>query len=243
MCFFLNSKKFNWLSTFFLNLTWEQMRVNVITSPISASLGVEELHQDLRWTSQFHQCPLHPNPTCHRSDETAQNLAVSGILSCHAVVVAMDSGGGGWWQLWLWYFFDLGDALYTMTSSENQINHGSFSSRSPSIQMFTEQRDLRENQRFVKGRDISGISEQTHILKTPNSFLRLCYQPWNPEKSRSILDKILRVCDSRLPNSITKKTFKNPSFEATSNGWSHSNHPKPATFTTIKTLWCSDWKF
>lgn len=92
------------------------------------------------------------------------------FLFCHAVVVVMDGGGGGgWWQLWLWYLFalDLGYALYTLMSSENQINHGSFSSRSqsPSIQMFTEQRDLRENQRFVKGRAISGISEQTHILK------------------------------------------------------------------------------
>ena len=51
------------------------------------------------------------------------------------------------------------------------------------FKMFTEQRDLRENQRFVKGRDISGISEQTHILKKTNSSLRICRQPWNPEKS------------------------------------------------------------
>ena len=154
-------------------------------------------------------------------------------------------GGGNGWQLWLWYLFalDLGDALYTLMSSENQINHGSFSprSRSPSIQMFTEQRDLRENQQFLKARDISGISEQTHILKKNNSSLRICRQPWNPEKSRSILDKILRVCDIGLPNSSTKKHAKIRHWKPLPMADPIRITPSPRQ--SLQKLWCSYWKF
>ena len=100
---------------------------------------------------------------------------------------------------------------------------------------------LRENQQFVKARDISGISEQTHILKKTNSSLRICRQPWNPEKSRSILDKILRVCDIGLPNSSTKNHAKIGHWKPLPMADPIRITPSPRQ--SLQKLWCSYWQF
>ena len=100
---------------------------------------------------------------------------------------------------------------------------------------------LRENQQFVKARDISGISEQTHILKKNNSSLRICRQPWNPEKARSILDKIWRVCDIGLPKSSTKKHSKIRHWKPLPMADPIRITPSPRQ--SLQKLWCSYWKF
>lgn len=61
---------------------------------------------------------------------------------------------------------------------------------------------LRENQQFVKARDISGISEQsTYWKKTTHLWEYVA----NPEIQKNPGQFLINICDIGLPNSSTKK--------------------------------------